>query len=81
MENKKNIEDAITAGLFVEISLRRKLHRLKPLRRKFNRLRRSYKRRKQRRNILRSIRRKRRPHRLPPGWRNIAVDGWDAISI
>lgn len=71
MENKKNIEEAVIAGLFAEISLRRRLRRLK----------RNYKRRKQKRNMMRNLRRKRRLHRLPSGWRNIAVDGWDGMTM
>lgn len=72
MEKRQEIKEAVILGLLVELSLRKRYQRYK----------RNRSRKKLRSDILNRLRnKKRRPHRLPPGWRDIAVDGWDGMVM
>lgn len=75
MENIEEVKKAVVAGLLVEMSFRLKAaDRIRRFVKKFGR-------RKLTRNILRDLKKKRRPHRLHPDWKDVAVDGWDGMFI
>jgi hypothetical protein len=75
MENTKELKKAVAVGLLAEFSIRRKLRQLK---RGYGSAR---SRRELKKDILRHLKGRKRPHRLPPNWKDIAVDGWDSMVI
>ena len=69
-----NIRKAVVVGILAEVSWRNRARRLKD----------RYKRYRRHRNVSKSLRpgnKRKRPHRLPPGWKDVAVDGWEGMFI
>ena len=73
-----NIRKAVVVGILAEVSWKSRAKlKLWQARNKLQK----YQRRKGIRGAIRSGSKTKRPHRLPHNWKDIAVDGWDGMTI